>query len=85
MFVIGKCIRLEGLDVANYFNLLPEFHRDLSGWIRDGKLVWKESVEEGHRKCAESLPQALQGRELRKDAGEPGVTRSSRETHRRQR
>jgi len=19
----------------------PEFHRDLSGWIRDGKLVWK--------------------------------------------
>src|ERR1700682_5733617 len=47
MFVIGKCIRLEGLDVANYFNLLPEFHRDLSGWIRDGKLVWKESVEKG--------------------------------------
>src|SRR6267142_2773898 len=31
----------------------------------------------GHRKCAESLPQALQGRELRKDAGETGVTRSS--------
>jgi NADPH-dependent curcumin reductase CurA len=47
MFVIGKCIRLEGLDVANYFNLLPEFHRDLSGWIHDGNLVWKESVEQG--------------------------------------
>jgi NADPH-dependent curcumin reductase CurA len=47
MFVIGKCIRMEGLDVANYFNLLPEFHQDLSGWIRDGKLVWKESVEQG--------------------------------------
>jgi NADPH-dependent curcumin reductase CurA len=83
MFVIGKCIRLEGLDVANYFNLLPEFHRDLSGWIRDGKLVWKESVEEGIENAPESLPQALQGRELRKDAGETGVTRSSRETHHR--
>jgi NADPH-dependent curcumin reductase CurA len=47
MFVIGKCIRLEGLDVANYFNLLSEFHQDVSGWIRDGKLVWKESVEHG--------------------------------------
>src|SRR5437868_10724713 len=55
MFVIGKCIRLEGLDVANYFNLLPEFHRDLSGWIRDGKLVWKESVEEG----IENAPRAF--------------------------
>jgi NADPH-dependent curcumin reductase CurA len=47
MFAVGKCIRLEGLDVANYFNVLPEFHQDLSGWIRDGKLVWKESVEQG--------------------------------------
>ncbi len=47
MFVIGKCIRLEGLDVANYFHLLPEFQQDLSGWVRDGKLVWKESVEQG--------------------------------------
>jgi NADPH-dependent curcumin reductase CurA len=47
MFAIGKCIRLEGLDVANYFNLLPEFRKDLSGWIRDGKLVWEESVERG--------------------------------------
>src|SRR6202045_2419727 len=47
MFVIGKCIRLEGLDVTNYFNLASEFHQDISGWIRDGKLVWKESVEHG--------------------------------------
>jgi NADPH-dependent curcumin reductase CurA len=41
MFVIGKCIRLEGLDVANYFNLASEFHQDIAGWIRDGKLVCK--------------------------------------------
>jgi NADPH-dependent curcumin reductase CurA len=53
-FVIGKCMRLEGLDVANYFNLLPEFHRDLSGWIRDGKLVWKESIEQGIENGVES-------------------------------
>src|SRR6266436_1268717 len=33
----------------------PEFHRDLSGWIRDGKLVWKESVEEG----IENAPRAF--------------------------
>ena len=44
MFVIGKCIRLEGLDVANYFNLLPEFHRDLSGWIRDGSSCGKRAL-----------------------------------------
>ena len=55
MFVIGKCIRMEGLDVANYFNLLPEFHQDLSGWLREGKLVWKERGAR-HRKCTDSLP-----------------------------
>src|SRR5712691_11175626 len=56
----------------------PEFHRDLSGWIRDGSSCGKRASKRAS-KSAESLPQALQGRELRKDAGETGVTRSSRE------
>ena len=27
--------------------MVAELHQDVSGWIRDGKLVWKESVEQG--------------------------------------
>jgi NADPH-dependent curcumin reductase CurA len=47
IFAVGKSIRLEGFIVANHFNLLPEFQKDMSGWIREGKVTWKETVEHG--------------------------------------
>ena len=47
MFVVGKSIRLEGYTVSNYFNLIPEFERDMTGWIHEGKVAWKETVVQG--------------------------------------
>jgi NADPH-dependent curcumin reductase CurA len=47
ILAVGKSIRLEGFIVSNHLNLLPEFQRDMSGWIREGKLTWKETVEQG--------------------------------------
>jgi hypothetical protein len=44
MLAVGKSIRLEGFIVSNHFNLLPEFQKDMSRWIREGKLTWKETV-----------------------------------------
>ena len=61
MLVVGKSIRLEGFIVANHFDLLPEFQKDMTGWIREGKLVWKENRRAWHRECAEGLPQVVQG------------------------
>jgi NADPH-dependent curcumin reductase CurA len=47
MLAVGKSLRLEGFIVANHFNLLPEFRKDVSGWIREGKLTVKETLEHG--------------------------------------
>ena len=47
ILAVAKSIRLEGFIVSNHLNLLPEFQRDMSGWIREGKLTWKETVEQG--------------------------------------
>src|SRR5277367_4249871 len=47
ILAVGKSLRLEGFIVANHFNLLPEFQKDMSGWIRKGKLTWRETVEQG--------------------------------------
>jgi NADPH-dependent curcumin reductase CurA len=82
MFAVGKSIRLEGFIVSNHFNLLPEFQKDMSGWIREGKLTWKETVEGNrrawHRECADRLSQIVQGREFGKDAGEAGLKHRGR-------
>jgi len=78
MFVIGKCIRLEGLDVASYFNLVLEFHQDLSGWRCDGKLVWKESAEHGIENAPTAFLKLFKGENFQKNGGETGMTKASR-------
>jgi NADPH-dependent curcumin reductase CurA len=44
---VGKSLRLEGFIVSNHFQHLPEFLKDMSGWIAEGKIQWKETVDEG--------------------------------------
>ena len=66
MFAIGKSIRLEGFIVANHFNLLPEFQKDMSGWIRDGKVTWKETVEHGIENAPTAFLKLFKGENLGK-------------------
>jgi NADPH-dependent curcumin reductase CurA len=47
MFVMGKSLRLEGFDIANYLDLMPEFQREMAGWIHEGKITWKETIDHG--------------------------------------
>jgi len=47
MFVMGKSLRLEGYDIANYLDLMPEFQREMSRWIHQGKITWKETIDHG--------------------------------------
>jgi NADPH-dependent curcumin reductase CurA len=47
MFVVGKSLRLEGFDMANHLGLMPEFRKEMGGWIREGKVTWRETVDHG--------------------------------------
>ena len=47
MFVMGKSLRLEGFDIANYLDLMPEFRREMSAWIQEGKVTWRETIDHG--------------------------------------
>ena len=66
MFAVGKSIRLEGFIVANHFNLLPAFQKDMSGWIREGKVTWKETVEQGIENAPTALLKLFKGENLGK-------------------
>jgi NADPH-dependent curcumin reductase CurA len=47
MFVMGKSLRLEGFDIANYLDLMPEFQREMTTWIHEGKIKWRETIDHG--------------------------------------
>ena len=66
MFAVGKSLRLEGFIVSNYLNLLPEFQKDMAGWIRDGKLTWKETVDHGIENAPAAFLKLFTGENLGK-------------------
>ncbi|MDE2487848.1 MAG: NADP-dependent oxidoreductase [Alphaproteobacteria bacterium] len=53
--LIGKNIRMEGFIVSHHFDLLPKFIDDLSGWVKDGKVKWQETVFEGIDKAPDAF------------------------------
>jgi NADPH-dependent curcumin reductase CurA len=55
MQVIGKNLRLEGFIVSFHQDLEPQFHADLSRWVAEGKIKWRETVKEGIEKAPEAF------------------------------
>ena len=47
MMAVGKNLRLEGFIVSFHFDMMPQFVQDMAGWIKDGKVTWRETVDEG--------------------------------------
>jgi NADPH-dependent curcumin reductase CurA len=66
MFSVGKSIRLEGFLISNHFDLLPEFHRQMSVWIREGMVTWKETIEHGIENAPKAFIKLLKGENLGK-------------------
>ena len=55
--ILTKRLRVQGFIVFDYSAQTAEFLRDMSGWIRDGKLKYREDIAEG----LENAPQAFIG------------------------
>ena len=53
--LIGKNIRMEGFIVSHHFGLMPKFIEDLSGWVREGKVKWQETIFEGIEKAPDAF------------------------------
>jgi NADPH-dependent curcumin reductase CurA len=45
--IVGKRLRLEGFIVSDHFGEMPAFLSDMAGWIKDGKITWRETVDQG--------------------------------------
>ena len=55
--IIGKRLTLKGFIISDHYDRLPQFFVDMSQWIAEGKIKWKETVFEG----LENAPKAFIG------------------------
>ncbi len=55
--VVTKRIRIQGFIISDHFDRFGEFARQAGGWVRDGRLQYRETVVDG----IENAPQAFLG------------------------
>ena len=64
--LIGKNIRMEGFIVSHHFVMMPGYIADLSKWVAEGKVTWKETVFEGLDKAPDAFIGLFSGQNLGK-------------------
>ena len=55
--ILRRSLKMQGFIVSNYRNRFPDFVRDMSGWLAEGKVTYREDVVNG----LENAPQAFLG------------------------
>jgi NADPH-dependent curcumin reductase CurA len=55
--IVGKRLTVQGFIVSDHFDRSADFFRDMGGWLRDGKVRYRETVVDG----IENAPRAFLG------------------------
>jgi NADPH-dependent curcumin reductase CurA len=58
---IGKRLRLQGFIVSDHMARRDDFVRDVGGWLRDGKIRYRETVVEGIERAPDAFIGLLRG------------------------
>jgi len=54
-YVVGKRIKMQGFIVSDFADMRDQFYAEMGGWVREGKIKWEETVENG----VENAPKAF--------------------------
>ncbi|MDB5482788.1 MAG: alcohol dehydrogenase, zinc-containing [Caulobacteraceae bacterium] len=66
ILAVGKQLRLEGFIVSSHGDMMPAFLADMSQWIAEGKIKWRETVEEGIENAPAAFLKLFKGENLGK-------------------
>ncbi|MEO8811733.1 MAG: NADP-dependent oxidoreductase [Caulobacteraceae bacterium] len=66
IMAVGKQLRLEGFIVSSHTDIMPQFIADMSGWIAQGKVKWRETIEEGIENAPTAFLKLFKGENLGK-------------------
>jgi hypothetical protein len=47
VLAIGKRLKLQGFILTDHQGDMPAFIQDMAGWVRDGRIRWRETIDEG--------------------------------------
>jgi NADPH-dependent curcumin reductase CurA len=62
MYLVARRVRMQGFIVMDYLDRLDEAMSDLMTWLGDGKLAWREDIQEGFENIPATLLRLYDGR-----------------------
>jgi len=62
MHLVTRRVRMEGFVVMDYLDRMDEAMADLMTWLGEGKLAWREDVQEGFENIPSTLLRLYDGR-----------------------
>jgi len=54
-YIVGKRIKMQGFIVSDFMDMREQFYTEMGQWVREGKVKWEETVENG----IENAPKAF--------------------------
>src|SRR5579863_5811793 len=66
MLAVGKQLRLEGFIVSSHADMQPAFRREFADWARQGKITWRETIEDGIERAPDAFLKLFTGENLGK-------------------
>jgi NADPH-dependent curcumin reductase CurA len=64
--ILSNRLTIQGFIVLDFDDQVPDFLRNVGGWLKAGKLKYREDVVVGLEKAPEALIGLLQGRNFGK-------------------
>ncbi|MEG9861956.1 MAG: NADP-dependent oxidoreductase [Parvularculales bacterium] len=61
ILAVGMSLKMEGFIVTNHIDMMSDFHRDMGQWITEGKIKWRQTVDEGIEKAPEAFLKLFTG------------------------
>jgi hypothetical protein len=44
---VGKRLKLQGFILTDHYSEMPVFVQEMAGWVREGRIRWRETIDEG--------------------------------------
>lgn len=64
--LVGKCAKMEGFLCSKYFDRMGEFSEEMTGYIKEGKIKYKEDVKEGLESFLDAFNSMFSGENIGK-------------------
>jgi len=65
-YVVGKRLKMQGFIISDHYEHFDAFVKDMSGWLSEGQVSYKETITEGIENAPQAFTELFSGKKMGK-------------------